>query len=108
MFLAIIPIALIGSLRAPQGDPGNLTEDLYALPPDLPPLRITDATLEWGLGDWLNTSRSHLSGGAALGDLDGDGMLDLVLAGGTVGIFFGDGTRFVPATGVPPACRARP
>jgi hypothetical protein len=101
LFVAIIPLALIGSLRDAKGDPGNLTEVTYALPHGLPPLQITDATVEWGLDEWVNTSQSHLSGGAALGDLDGDGMLDLVLTGGTVGIFFGDGTRFERASGSP-------
>jgi hypothetical protein len=99
LFVAIIPLALIGALRDAKGDPGNLTEVTYALPQNLPPLEITDATVEWGLDEWVNTSQSHLSGGAALGDLDGDGMLDLVLTGGSVGIFFGDGTRFVRASG---------
>jgi hypothetical protein len=74
LFVAIIPLALIGSLRDAKGDPGNLTEVTYALPQDLPPIQITDATVEWGLDDWINTSQSHLSGGAALGDLDGDGV----------------------------------
>jgi len=101
LFIAIIPLALIGSLRDANGDPGNLTEVTYALPPNLVPLQITDATVEWGLDDWVNTSQSHLSGGAAIGDIDGDGMLDLVLTGGTVGIFFGDGTRFERASGSP-------
>jgi hypothetical protein len=55
LFVAIIPLALIGSLRDAKGDPGNLTEVTYALPQDLPPLQITDATVEWGLGDWVNS-----------------------------------------------------
>jgi hypothetical protein len=42
----------------------------------------------------VDTSRSHLSGGVSLGDLDGDGASDLVIAGGTVAIFINDGTRF--------------
>ena len=94
-------IVVLGLLRQTNGDPGNLTEPLYHQAQDLPLPRLRNVTDEWGLGNWINTSRSQLSGGAALGDLDGDGLLDLVLAGGTVGIFFNEGSSFVPALGVP-------
>ena len=82
-----VAIVAIGLSRQARGDPGNLSEPLYEPTPDLPVPELTDATSEWGLGDWINTSRSQVSGGAALGDLDNDGNLDLVLAGGIVGIF---------------------
>ena len=94
-------IVVLGMLRQTSGDPGNLTEPLYHQAQDLPLPELSDVTDEWGLGHWINTSRSQLSGGAALGDLDGDGLLDLVLAGGTVGIFFNEGSGFAPALGVP-------
>jgi hypothetical protein len=97
----VIAVVVGGLLRQTSGAPGNLTEPLYGPAPDLPLPRLTDATDEWGLGEWINTSPSQVSGGAALGDLDGDGNLDLVLAGGSVGIFFNEGSRFVPASGVP-------
>ena len=48
LLLAIIPIALIGSFREAKGDPWNLSEDLYAVPPDLAPLQLTEATVDWG------------------------------------------------------------
>ncbi len=99
--VAFVAVVIVISVRETSGEPGNLTETLYDLPPDVPLPQLTDATIAWGLGDSINTSRSHLSGGVALGDLDGDGLLDLVLAGGNTGIFFNDGSRFVPAAGVP-------
>ncbi|GMQ86093.1 MAG: FG-GAP-like repeat-containing protein [Acidimicrobiia bacterium] len=99
--VVVAAIVAIRVFRQTGGDPGNLTESLYELSPEVPLPQLTDATSEWGLGQWINTSRSHLSGGAALGDLDGDGLLDLVLTGGNAGIFFNDGDRFVPADGVP-------
>jgi len=101
IFVLVAAIVVIGLLRQTNGDPGNLSEPLYARASDLPLPQLTDATDEWGLGHWINTSRSQVSGGAALGDLDGDGLLDLVLAGGTVAIFFNEGSSFAPATAVP-------
>ena len=74
-------IVVLGLLRQTNGDPGNLTEPLYHQAQDLPLPQLSDVTDEWGLGNWINTSRSQLSGGAALGDLDGDVLLVLVLAG---------------------------
>jgi hypothetical protein len=98
---AAVAIVLVGMFRDPSGDPGHLAETLYGPVPDLALPRLTDATDDWGLGEWINTSPSQVSGGAALGDLDGDGLVDLVLAGGSVGIFFNEGSSFAPASGVP-------
>lgn len=92
--IAIVGLIVFAGLRQPVGDPGALTEVLYALPPEVSDLSITDVSAVWGVDAWKNTSRSQLSGGASLGDLDGDGLNDLVVAGGAVGIFLNDGTRF--------------
>jgi hypothetical protein len=91
---AILVLIVVAGLRQATGDPGALTEILYPLPPDVPAPAISDVSTVWGVDVWKNTSRSQLSGGASLGDLDGDGLPDLVVAGGTVAVFLNDGSRF--------------
>ena len=91
---AILVLIVVAGLRQATGDPGALTEILYPLPADVPAPAISDVSSVWGVDVWKNTSRSQLSGGVSLGDLDGDGMADLVVAGGTVGVFQNDGSRF--------------
>ena len=97
---AIFVLIVVAGLRQPTGDPGALTEILYPLPADVPAPSISDVSSVWGVDVWKNTSRSQLSGGASLGDLDGDGLVDLVVAGGTVGIFLNDGSRFNLVLGI--------
>ena len=91
---ALLAIIVVLGLRQPTGEPGPLTETLYALPADVPATLLSDVSSIWGLNSWSSTSRSHLSGGVSLGDLDGDGLDDLVIAGGTVAVFLNDGTHF--------------
>jgi hypothetical protein len=90
----LVVVIVIAGLRQSTGDPGALSEATYALPPGVPVPALTDVSAEWEVDRWKNTSQSQLSGGASLGDLNGDGFVDLVIAGGTVGIFLNDGTRF--------------
>jgi hypothetical protein len=78
----LLVVIVVSGLRQPIGEPGPLTETLYTLPADVPASSLIDGSSVWGLGSWSSTSRSHLSGGVSLGDLDGDGLNDLVIAGG--------------------------
>ena len=98
----LVAVIVVGSLRQTGGEPGNLAETLYDIPPSLTVPTLIDDTASWGLAGWENTSQSHLSGGAALGDLNGDGLLDLALAGGNIGVFLNTGDSFVPVDSVPP------
>ena len=98
----LVLVIVVGSLRQSGGDPGNLTETLYPITEQVPVPTFVEVTQDMGLAEWENTSQSHLSGGVALGDLNGDGLLDLTLAGGNIGIFLNTGTSFVPVQNVPP------
>ncbi len=80
--------------NTPVGDPGELSEPVAVRPDGLKVPAITDATAEWGLDGWLTEGDNPLRGGATLHDLDGDGDLDLVVAGGTLGIYEWTGTSF--------------
>ena len=90
---------VVASIVQPRGDPGLLTEQQFAWPDEEPLPRFTDVTDDWGLGEWRNTSESQLSGGVGAADLDSDGLLDLVVAGGDVAVFFNDGGTFTRASG---------
>ena len=90
----ILAIAVVAGFLQPTGEVGALTETLYPDPSDVPMPVVSDVTGIWGVDAWKNSSRSQLGGGASLGNINGDGPNDLVIAGGTIGIFRNSGTRF--------------
>lgn len=82
------------------GNPGRLSEELYAWDPELGPLpALADVTAAWGLADWVHTASYDFAGAAAIGDLNGDGRADIVAGGGDLAIFFGEKDGFERATG---------
>lgn len=78
----------------PTADPGSITEPLYEWTGPVP--SFTDVTTAWGLADWRNTARTEASGGLAIGDVDGDGNADLIVAGGSAVLFLGGPEGFRP------------
>lgn len=89
----------------PMGDPGRLDEATVERPSDLVIPAITDVTSDWGLDAWRTVGLDPLRGGVTLHDLDGDGDLDIVAAGGALGLFEWTGGGFerhaVPQVGDP-------
>ncbi len=77
------------------GEAGVVEEDRTERPSDLVIPSITDVTAAWGLDEWTTTGADPVRGGVTLHDLDADGDLDLVVAGGELGIFWWDGDGFV-------------
>ena len=92
VFLVVVVIALLVGDSETLGDAGRLSEELYERPSSVPPVQLTDATAEWGLARWAHTATEQLSGGVAIGDIDGDGHADLVVGGGDLGVFLSTGT----------------
>lgn len=99
--LIIIVGAMVGILVSfffqpdePEGDPGVLEEDPIVRPDDLVVPDLVDMTAEWGLRTWRTEGEAPLRGGATLHDLDSDGDLDLVVAGGSIGLYEWTGTSF--------------
>ncbi len=78
----------------PTGDPGELEEATVELPSDLVVPPLVDVTEQWGLADWRTEGERELRGGATLHDLDGDGDLDLLVAGGQLGIYEKSGDQY--------------
>ncbi|MEE9297835.1 MAG: VCBS repeat-containing protein [Acidimicrobiia bacterium] len=84
--------------RALGADPGRTVEPQYewsASDGELPPL--TDVTVAWGLDGFENTAEFQAAGGVALGDLDGDGWIDMAVAGGDLTLFYGGDDGMTPA-----------
>ena len=84
--------------RAVGADPGRTTETRYdwsAADGEVP--RLTDVTVEWGLDGFENSADVQAAGGVALGDLDADGRLDIVVAGGKLYLFYGTAEGMTPA-----------
>ena len=82
------------------GDAGETEEERTERPSNLVIPSIADVTADWGLDSWMSVGADPLRGGATLHDLDDDGDLDLVVAGGTLGIYLWDGDAFVPGPAV--------
>ena len=82
------------------GDAGRTEEERTERPSNLVIPSIADVTADWGLDSWMSVGADPLRGGATLHDLDDDGDLDLVVAGGTLGIYLWDGDAFVPGPAV--------
>lgn len=108
--IAVVIVAWIGwgvinAVLEPRGDPGRLEESLVSWPEARPLPSFTDVTDDWGLSEWRNTAGTQLSGGVGAADLDADGLLDIVTAGGDVAVFFNVGGTFTRATGRVPGLR---
>lgn len=90
---AVLALAL--AYDGSTGEPGPATETLYRWPAEVP--RFSDVTEAWGLDDWRNTAAFAASGGVVVADIDADGRLDIVVAGGEAMLFLssGDGFRAV-------------
>lgn len=76
------------------GVAGETEEDRTERPADLVIPPIVDVTAAWGLDGWRSVGADPLRGGATLHDLDADGDLDLVVAGGSLGVYLWDGERY--------------
>ena len=92
--VVLFGIFVISGVLAPKGDPGRLTEALVSVPPGIALPDLEDVTARWGLADWRNDGAGEFAGGATVVDLDDDGLLDLVVSGGRLTIFFNDGGSF--------------
>jgi hypothetical protein len=78
-----------------HGDPGELEAALYEWDASDGPLPVfADASTEWGFSSWIPRPLGEMSGGAAIEDLNGDGLADVILVGGTVGLFLGSESGF--------------
>lgn len=84
------------------GEPGELDEEAVEEPADLTVPSMVDTTEQWGLAEWRTQGLDPLRGGATLHDLDGDDDLDLLIAGGVLGVYEWTGDTFTsrPAIGV--------
>lgn len=74
------------------GDPGARTETLRVWrPTDGEQPVLAEITEPGGFTAWRHSGESQTSGGAAIADLDDDGWPDVVVGGGTAGVYFGAG-----------------
>ena len=82
------------------GAPGRLVEELYPWTQSdggLPVL--TDVTEAWGLSVWHHASRLNFGGPVAIGDVDLDGLADIIVGGDDYAVYFGTGEGFERAAG---------
>lgn len=93
--LAIL-IALFFQGGDDLGAAGATEEDRTERPSDLVIPPVVDVTDQWGLDAWRSVGADPRRGGATLHDLDADGDLDLIVAGGVLGIYLWDDDRYVP------------
>lgn len=81
------------------GEDGELTEVPAGLADGVPMPQFTDVTELWGLDGWQTRGENRLRGGVALGDLDGDGRLDMIAAGGSLVAYLNRGNTFERVVG---------
>lgn len=95
--------ALTGGGDGPVGEPGRLAERAREWrAEDGARPELVDVTDVAGFGGWRHTGEAQTSGGAAIADVDGDGTADVVVGGGSGGVFFGEGAgrwRYVEIVG---------
>lgn len=92
---ALLSLAIgLATDPALAGDDGELTEEPVPLAAGIGLPALTDVTADWGLSDWRTRGENRLRGGVALGDLDSDGRLDVVAAGGSLIAYLNRGQSF--------------
>jgi len=82
----------------PIGAAGMLSETEWPLPDDLALPVFTNVSESWGVGDWEMEGVNPMRGGVVIGDLDNDGLPDLVVTGGSVAVYRNTGDGFAPVT----------
>lgn len=88
---------IIDRLYPPQGNPGLQTDVTYERPDGMTAPQFTAVTAEVGLEEWRMVGTESMRGGVALADVNGDGLNDLAVAGGSLALYLNSPTGFVEA-----------
>ena len=93
--LAVAVAAVILANRPAEGDPGRLSEPILELPSEVTLPLLEDVTAAWSVDDLgVSPAEDAMAGGAAVGDLDGDGAVELLIANGTVSVLRWTGSGY--------------